>query len=85
MDDKTITKIINDIFKKYGNRIREHVIKRFLKNKYKIENENEMMRLLARAEELGLITICASPYSYGELLIVKGNIKDDDESSLLVF
>ena len=76
MDPKTIRKIINEMFEQYHSpEIEEPVIKKFLK-KYGIEDEEEVWKFLVKAEDLGLITICASTRKYGEISIVKGDLRN---------
>lgn len=82
MDDETIKKIIGEMFNELGKRVREPKIKRYLK-KHGINNEDEMLKILIRAEDLGLLTICASPHKYGEILVVKGKIKSNDKNMML--
>jgi hypothetical protein len=76
LNDETIKKIVNELFELYHNsEIREPIIKKFLQ-KYGINNEDKMWKFLIKAEDMGLITICASPYKYGEIYIVKGNLRE---------
>ena len=76
LDKNTIRKIIEELFKFYNTtRVFEAEIRRFLKINYNIVDEDDFWRILIEADRLRLITICASPYKYGEISIVKGNVR----------
>jgi len=74
-DDKTIRSIIDELFKRYHSPIREPIVRKFLRE-YGISDDEDIWHFLIKAEDLGLITLCGSPHRYGEILVVKGNIRE---------